>query len=233
VAGRHAVFDLHGVPLSDGRTVGPARLLRASYVTPFDELATATLIEHGLTEVLDLRSPREAAKLPQSLAGVAGVRYQQVSIGGDGSAPEPGSIDSLPELYLGHVSWHGASIARAIDCLLDNPSGASLVHCQTGRDRTGIVVSLALRLAGAPDEAIVEHHLAICAGVSDIVAGRREIWIGKGRDAGYFDAMNSSGDVALQQAFGWIDSIYPDTEHYLRAHGGQADREQAAVSLSR
>jgi protein-tyrosine phosphatase len=228
----HLVIDLEGEALSGGRRIAARRLLRASYIAPFDDPARRTLLQHGLRTVLDLRNPREVAKLPQSLSDTTGVDYVRLGIG-DASKLEPGSCDSLAELYVGHVADNGAAIASAVARIAGGRRGATLVHCQTGRDRTGIVVAIALRLAGMPDAAIVDQHARVAAAVSAIVAARRAVWIGKGRDVGYFDALNSNADVALLAAFDWIDAHFADTTHYLKENGApEGIAECAATALS-
>ena len=55
---------------------------------------------------------------------------------------------------------------------------ASVVHCQAGKDRTGLVTALLLRLAGVPTDEVAldyaesERHLA----------ARNEDWIAEGAD---------------------------------------------------
>jgi len=228
----HLVIDLEGEALPAGRRIPAARLLRASYIAPFDEPARRALLGCGLRTVLDLRNPGEVAKLPQSLAGISGIDYIRVGIG-DAAKLEPGSCDSLAELYVGHVADNGAAIASAVATIAGSRPGATLVHCQTGRDRTGIVVAIALRLAGMADAAILEQHSRVAAAVSTIVATRRAAWIGKGRDVGYFDALNRNADVALQAAFDWIDAHFADTSHYLQDNGASEDiAERVVTALS-
>jgi protein-tyrosine phosphatase len=226
------VIDLEGLALSPRRRICPARLLRSSYVAPFDQQARRTLRAHGLSTVLDLRNPREVAKLPQSLSAVSGLDYVRVGIG-DASKLEPGSCDSLAELYVSHVADSGAAIAEAVVRIAANRRGATLVHCQTGRDRTGVVVAILLRVAGMPDAAILDQHARVAAAVATIVASRRAAWIGKGRDVAYFDAMNSNADAALTAAFEWIDTHFADTAHYLRENGApEGIAERAVTALS-
>jgi protein-tyrosine phosphatase len=226
------VIDLEGGALSAGRRIPPARLLRSSYIAPFDEQACRTMLGHGLRTVLDLRNSREIEKLPQSLAGKKGIDYIRVGIG-DAAQLEPGSCDSLTDLYLSHVADNGPAIASAVGAIASSRQGATLVHCQTGRDRTGIVVAIALRLAGMPDAAILEQHSQVAAAVSAVVAARRAAWIGKGRDVGYFDALNSNADLALLAAFDWFDAHFDDTGRYLRAHGApETIAEQLVTALS-
>ncbi len=61
--------------------------------------------------------------------------------------------------YVGYVQQAGANVGRALQVLADPGSGPVLVHCAAGKDRTGVVVALALSLAGVVRDAVVEDYL--------------------------------------------------------------------------
>lgn len=61
--------------------------------------------------------------------------------------------------YVGYLSTAGANVARALRVLADADSGTTLVHCAAGKDRTGVVVALALSLVGVTREAVVADYL--------------------------------------------------------------------------
>jgi protein tyrosine/serine phosphatase len=65
----------------------------------------------------------------------------------------------LTDHYLGYLHTAGANVARALRVLADADSGTTLVHCAAGKDRTGVVVALALSLAGVTREAVVADYL--------------------------------------------------------------------------
>ena len=65
----------------------------------------------------------------------------------------------LTEHYVGYVQQAGANVGRALQVLADPDSGPVLVHCAAGKDRTGVVVALALSLAGVVRDAVVQDYL--------------------------------------------------------------------------
>jgi protein-tyrosine phosphatase len=83
----------------------------------------------------------------------------------------PGSLPALPnrprqtdptdlgEHYLGYVRDAGAGVAQALKVLADPASGTTLVHCAAGKDRTGVIVALALSLAGVTRDAVVADYV--------------------------------------------------------------------------
>lgn len=221
--GSPVAFDLGGLPLAGGGVVAPRRLLRSGYTSAFTPAAVRTLRSYGVTDIVDLRSPRESAKLPQTLRTGHGFAYHRVAVGGDRARPEPGVISSLTELYRMLVAEHGRSLWTAIERIVSVRNGAALVHCQTGRDRTGLVAALVLRLAGAPDSAVVGAHRRVEHALEQPLVQRRAAWVAKGRDGAYFDALNVGAAAALERALAWIDAHHGDTVGYVRAHGAPDD----------
>lgn len=61
--------------------------------------------------------------------------------------------------YVGYVEQAGRNIGRALHLLADADSGTTLVHCAAGKDRTGVVVGLALSLAGVTRDAVVADYV--------------------------------------------------------------------------
>ena len=84
----------------------------------------------------------------------------------------PGSTDptDLTGHYVDYVENAGANVARALRVLADPDSGTTLVHCAAGKDRTGVVVALALSLAGVTREAVVEDYLRSAERADGILA---------------------------------------------------------------
>ena len=65
----------------------------------------------------------------------------------------------LADHYSGYVVQAGENVGRALQVLADPESGTTLVHCAAGKDRTGVVIALALSLVGVTREAVVADYL--------------------------------------------------------------------------
>ena len=86
----------------------------------------------------------------------------------------PGSDETEPpavRAYLGYLHHRGEALVEALRALSEPAAGASVVHCAAGKDRTGVVVALALAVAGVPHEQIVADY-ALTAEVIDAVVAR-------------------------------------------------------------
>lgn len=53
----------------------------------------------------------------------------------------------------------GKNMVAALASIAEAPPGGVVVHCHAGRDRTGVVVALALHLAGASTESIAADYV--------------------------------------------------------------------------
>ncbi|MFP5218309.1 MAG: tyrosine-protein phosphatase [Actinomycetes bacterium] len=65
----------------------------------------------------------------------------------------------LADHYIGYVEAARTNLGTALKVLADPQSGTTLVHCAAGKDRTGVVVALALSLVGVPRDAVLADYL--------------------------------------------------------------------------
>ena len=171
------VRDLGGLPTEDGQKTVRARLLRADNLQELSAADIAKLVRDiGVTTVVDLRSSNElAAEGPAPLDAVAGVRHVHHPV-----LPEVGSNtdmvadalltrqrqdksryppDPVCGHYLGYLEDRPDQIVGALRTIA-HAEGAALVHCAAGKDRTGVVVALALTAAGVPAQAVAADYAA-------------------------------------------------------------------------
>jgi len=171
------VRDLGGLPTEDGRRTAEAQLLRADNLQELSPSDVAKLVRDiGVTTVVDLRSSNELkSEGPAPLDAVAGVRHSHHPV-----LPELGSnTDVIAEAlltkadhdklrypddpvcghYLGYLEDRPDQIVAALRSIAHS-EGAALVHCAAGKDRTGVVVALALTVAGVRPEDVVEDYAA-------------------------------------------------------------------------
>lgn len=102
---------------------------------------------------IDLRWPAERLRDPVEFAGLESIEAPAalpIDAGGDGG---------LETLYRGVASSSHDALRRLVEAIAHR-EGATLVHCQAGIDRTGILVALLQRLAGAPMGAVLAGYSA-------------------------------------------------------------------------
>ena len=172
------VRDLGGLPATDGGTTVAGRLLRSENLQDLTPGDVARLVDEiGVTTVVDLRSTNEVTiEGPAPLDALAGVRrvhhpvlreFLDVSdtvkaallTEAAGADRERYPDDPMCGHYLGYLENRPEEVTGALRSIATAP-GAAIVHCAAGKDRTGVVVALALTAAGVEPEAIVADYAA-------------------------------------------------------------------------
>lgn len=168
--------DLGGLPTTDGGHVQPGRLVRSDNLqdlTPAD--IQALVREHGVTDIVDLRSDVELKITgPGPLRQVNAVTHHHHSLFPDDKNIDARDVLVLPwhqaedaqrdanpraSHYLGYLARRPDSVAAALDVIATS-TGATVVHCAAGKDRTGTITAMALTVAGVPREEIVADYVA-------------------------------------------------------------------------
>jgi protein-tyrosine phosphatase len=151
------VRDLGGFPTRSGGTTAWGAVVRSDSPEALTDEGWAALRAHGIKTIVDLRDPREREDLP-TLAELAAVHVPVLDFGDDAFfEPWRGTWDT-PRFYravLGH--WQDRFTDAVVAVARADPGGV-LVHCQVGRDRTGLVSALLLSLAGVPAEEIAADY---------------------------------------------------------------------------
>lgn len=88
----------------------------------------------------------------------------------DRSARRGDGPTDMTGYYLGYLEDRPENVAAALRVLADPASGATVVHCAAGKDRTGTVVALALSLAGVTRDAVVADYVASADRVDAVLA---------------------------------------------------------------
>ncbi|MGI3782091.1 MAG: tyrosine-protein phosphatase, partial [Janthinobacterium lividum] len=180
--------DVGGVPTTDGGSIAPGRLLRSDNLQTLTDGDVDALLALGVTDVIDLRSDYERdAEGPGPLTKTDVVHHPhsffQEWREGVGENKDEAVAEERPETIPDQaLPWVGVEPTVALEnevagvylsYVVDRPDsvvaglrhvagaeGAALVHCAAGKDRTGTLVALALTLAGADREAVIDDYAA-------------------------------------------------------------------------
>jgi protein-tyrosine phosphatase len=163
---------------ANARVVVPGVLLRSDNLQSLTARDVRRLVEREAVEVvLDLRTDAEVQlEGPGPLTREPRVRIEHRSLyphSGGNTDLDAATVGLWPktdgnpwpdeppvvQAYMSYMSARPDSILASIRAIA-NARGAVLVHCAAGKDRTGVVVALALDAAGVGREAIVSDYLA-------------------------------------------------------------------------
>jgi protein-tyrosine phosphatase len=169
------VRDLGGLLTLNGRHVRPGLLFRADDPHLATDADVAALAALGIASVIDLRTPSEveqrgtrrwdelgvqryALPLWREIPGIDhGFKYHDPRLTAElYAAMHEDNLESHPPL------WNALAEATA--------QGPTVIHCASGRDRTGIVVALLLSLLGVEEDLIREDYAMSATGMARMLA---------------------------------------------------------------
>lgn len=167
------VRDVGGLPTGDGGRIRSGVLIRSANLIDITEADVARLVtELQVRRVVDLRTDVELAKSgPGRLNQAREVSFHHLSLYNDNPevAARPDAVvpwaaeryptDRDPQVasYLAYFQRRPDSIVAALRVIAE-PGGATVVHCAAGKDRTGVIVAVALSLAGVEPEVIAADY---------------------------------------------------------------------------
>lgn len=159
--------DVGGLPAGPGHVVAHHRVLRSAVPEARDVGPDGLTWPPAL--VIDLRSPGESDAL-HPLAG-SGARIVNLPLL---AALRPGAtpIETLDELYLEMLEQAALYLVELVR-EVGTATGATLIHCAAGKDRTGVSVALLLRLVGVPREHVLADYLLTAQAEQQITARLR------------------------------------------------------------
>ena len=161
--------DLGGYPAGPGRQTRWNRVYRADNLAGLTEADLALLETLGLSTLVDFRLPMERQMHPDRLPPDASIRRVELGFLPEGtlemlSLVKRGAID-VAELErrvmrqyrlfcVDHVEEYRQTLAIASEP--DNHP--LLLHCTSGKDRTGFAAALLLLSVGVPRETVLEDY---------------------------------------------------------------------------
>jgi len=188
------VRDLGHLTTRDGRRTRWAAIVRADDFTLLTSRGRDQAVEHGVRTVIDLRLPTEMSRLKDDR--FARTRLSLL----DPEAPRIRAIvDSTQtvgtyRLIVDTCGERFVSVLRAVGAAVD---GGVAIHCQAGRDRTGLVVAMILSLANVDEETIVTDYALSDRCLDEDLAPHE----------------------AMRETLRYLRETFGGVEGYLRRHG--------------
>ncbi len=147
------VRDLGGLPLEGGGETAFRVVVRADSVRALTDAGWQALVDYGVRQAVDLRSEGEVAlDAPRDIP----IEISHFPVHGD-SVPAVAEWRTMQEAYAGMLEHFAPQFAGAVSTVAQADAPV-VVHCHGGRDRTGLVSALILRLVGVDLDAIAAEH---------------------------------------------------------------------------
>jgi protein-tyrosine phosphatase len=222
------VRDLGGFRTADGRVTRRGAVVRMDNPVRLTPGGAQALVAYGVRTLIDLRTPVELGIDPPQFG--PGSRHGEAVVTvhtpfwvdeeWEGSGID--ELEGAADRYLRMLEAFPARVAAIVRAITDAPAGGIAIHCHSGKDRTGLIAALLLRLVGvAPEEIADDYALS-----SGYLAPATEKWLENGpgtreereREIARFV---TRAEVMLEVLDG-IDARHGSVEGYLRWAGMEA-----------
>lgn len=217
------VRDLGGLPTEDGGETRFGAVVRSDSVRRLTDAGWRSLAEHGVRTVLDLRTHGELAEDAPREVGIDVVHVSVMPEADDPFWPEMQALaraegPSTARMYLETVRRFGDRYAHAVGVVAQAPPGGVVVHCHSGKDRTGLVVAFLLRLAGVSVDHVADDYALSSARLESL---SRE-WIEEAEDEeerARRTRMAQSPAPVMREVLGTVEAEHGSVAALLRANG--------------
>ncbi len=212
--------DLGGLPTEDGGLTSYGAFVRGDTLCGLTDSGRGALLGYGIRTVIDLRSMNEITAEPNPFVALPDViSYVHRPLNDPATETRLSVTADAAERYV--LMTDSAAVAKRIGAIFTSmagaPPGGVLFHCFAGRDRTGVVAALLLRLAGVCIDTIVEDYE-----VTDTrLRARYDQWLttleGTPRER-FLSSLEARGHP-IRRVVEHVEQRHGSVGRYLEAHG--------------
>jgi protein tyrosine/serine phosphatase len=219
------VRDLGGLPTEDGGQTVFGSVIRADTLGYLTREGWEALLASGVTRIVDLREQFEIDNDPPRDLDVEVVhvpvldhydeeRWLEVQAESEAAPTHTAATEIIYLRFLEHCR---PRLVEAFEVVATAP-GLVVFHCHAGKDRTGLVAALLLRLAGVSIEDIADDYA-----ISRIrLQPRHEQWLASAEsqeERARIERITATPAAAMQAVLEAIDRDYGGVEQYLLGGG--------------
>jgi protein tyrosine/serine phosphatase len=199
-------FDDEEEIISEGPNVVQKKQKNSNRVTYYINFAGRRFRYYAVWKPLKFRLKAEAVYLMGT-----GKKGEAVTLIGQ-HVIQPNGLFGLNKNF---IDYCGAEIVSALKIMRSPKSFPMLVHCTQGKDRTGIVIALALSICGVSDELIIMDY----GRSQDGLDHQREIMVEEMRKTGLSPEFSDAPTEVMRMTLDYIRSKYKSILDYLKYHG--------------
>ena len=218
VEGLANLRDVGGFATESGTTTIHGRLLRSDSPHGLSDAGLRSLLGLGVATVVDLRTESERQSLPSPLSGHHCVRTRHAPIFRD-DEDYPRHLRTASEVYCWWLRERSAGVAAALSAIADSEAAPILVHCHAGKDRTGVIVALVLRLAGVGIDDIADDYALSGVQLADMLIRDRARALEAGMDEVRAERLFTVRREAMVETMACVEEEHGGTANLMRSIG--------------
>lgn len=173
LTGTRNTRELGGYRTPSGLLLKTHSLLRSDALNSLAKEDAEFLSGYGVRCVIDLRFPEEIERLPD-LTELFPTPVRSVAVSLQDPVRKKKYTEEFPpsmwELYCWMLDESQAEFREIFETIAEFPDQCVLFHCTGGKDRTGMVTMLLLKLAGVDDATVVGDYALTETVMQDLFA---------------------------------------------------------------
>ena len=159
------VRDLGGLPAGRSR-IARRRLVRSDTLTRLTSRGRQALQSFGIRTVIDIRNESEILVQPDPFVDGDPIQLYHLPLQSDALRfflPRCLAATTRYDLNVATLERCSRNLRAIMLAMANAPPGGIVLHCHSGRDRTGLVIALVLDLVGVPPMDILDDYEEISA----------------------------------------------------------------------
>ena len=148
--------DIGGYSVENNKIVKFGKIIRSNLITDLDIEDIKEIKKMKFTTIIDLRSNEELEKKKGIFVENPDFKYKHIAINGNGRLPK--NEDEIIETYMEMLE--GKQQIKEIFEILSEENYGIIYYCNAGKDRTGVITALILKLLGVNNQDIVVDYIA-------------------------------------------------------------------------
>lgn len=156
--------DLGGLPTSDGGETRWRAVIRSDLLSRLTPDGQQALGAYGVRTIIDLRGPGEVQAAPYGFVALAPGAGAPTYLNLPFERHSPyvrqliSSAETRAAIYCIVLDYYPSSITTVMRAIAKAQAGGVVVHCHSGKDRTGLIAALLLGVAGVPMDVIADDY---------------------------------------------------------------------------
>lgn len=214
--GTYNTRELGGYPAFSG-TTQKHRCLRSDSLHEVTEEDLAFLQSYGVKRIIDLRGEKEVQLQPEEKMWNGEIEYFHIPID-DKMAAEgyQGKIpDKMSQLYRQILSQSQEKVRRVLELIAEAPEGTVVFHCAVGKDRTGVIAMLLLKICGVEDDIIIDDYKV--SGANIVPLAKKQTAFLKERGMVVPQYIFESKEEDMRETLLFLEKEYGGIAGYLKA----------------